>query len=295
MISTSTCGVFEVDGVKHGMQAIADAGFQGYDMDLFTNTVVDIINGEQYLAKAKEFKKFASGYGLTCAQTHAPFPLYFPDDDARTRAIREQYEKAISVTAALGGRYMVTHPINVMMAHPRYGDNAYLKALNVEYISGVLSHAKKEGVVIALENLFASGFTKGSETYGSIVKSYCSSPTDLADLIDSLEGTVACLDSGHMLLTRFPSAGMIQTLGNRLKVLHLQSNNAVNDLHMPPYLHKNMDWAALAQALREINYTGWFNLEAFGFVANTPPELLDAAMRYMYASTKLFADQVLKQ
>ena len=183
---------------------------------------------------------------------------------------------------------MVVHPINVNQAHPHYGDSSWLKQLNLDFYGPAAERGRNLGITIALENLFTFA------PDGRIVESYISSAEELSDLVDSIEGTVACLDVGHSLVTGRKPEDMARILGNRLKVLHIQSNDGRIDLHMPPYMHSHLDWDALAISLHDIGYNGWVNLETFGFTANLPNELLPSAIAYQYACASLFQARIEK-
>jgi len=283
MLSISTCAIWDRCDPEDGLAMIADAGFNGYDLDLFSKKPAMWLSGGRDLSA---IRRAGEAQGLACAQTHAPFPVYFPDDEERTKEIRSRFARAMEATSALESPYMVVHPINVVRRHPRYGDSAWLKGMNLDFYGAALDRAHDLGVVIALENLFTF------DADGSIVNSYVSWPEELTDLVDSLKGTVACLDTGHCLLTGRRPEDAARILGGRLGALHIQSNDAQRDLHMPPYMHPQTDWDALADALRAIGYDGWINLETFGFAAHAPAELIPAALAYQRACGALFEARV---
>lgn len=74
---------------------------------------------------------------------------------------------------------------------------------------------------------------------------------------------VACLDIGHaeMRGSGDGAVNMIRALGHRLQALHLHDNDQWHDSHQIPGSMK-IDFPAVVKALKEIDYSGDFTLEA---------------------------------
>jgi D-psicose/D-tagatose/L-ribulose 3-epimerase len=70
-----------------------------------------------------------------------------------------------------------------------------------------------------------------------------------------------CVDTDHVNVggTVKPSDAIRQT-GRLLWFLHLNDNKGDGDFHLPPG-RGNIDWVAVARALREVSYDGVLNLE----------------------------------
>ena len=73
-----------------------------------------------------------------------------------------------------------------------------------------------------------------------------------------------CLDTGHLNLRDADQRGFILKAGKRLHALHIADNEGHRDQHLMPFGRGNVDFAAVVDALREINYEGLFNLEIPG-------------------------------
>jgi sugar phosphate isomerase/epimerase len=61
------------------------------------------------------------------------------------------------------------------------------------------------------------------------------------------------------------AASMIKTLGSSLQALHIHDNDRWHDSHQIPF-SMEMDFGAIVQALKDINYRGYFTLEADTFL-----------------------------
>lgn len=74
-----------------------------------------------------------------------------------------------------------------------------------------------------------------------------------------------CLDTGHLNLQEARDQyNFIQKAGNRLYALHIADNEGKTDQHLMPFGKGNVDFYAVIKGLREIGYTGLFNLEIPG-------------------------------
>ena len=58
---------------------------------------------------------------------------------------------------------------------------------------------------------------------------------------------------------------MIHTLGHRIQALHIHDNDCIHDDHQIPF-SMNIDFSPIIKALRDIDYKGWFTLEADAFM-----------------------------
>lgn len=70
-----------------------------------------------------------------------------------------------------------------------------------------------------------------------------------------------CLDTGHVNVGGIVKlSDAIMEIGHLVWVVHLHDNNGDGDFHLVPG-RGNMDWNGVAEALRNIHYTGALNLE----------------------------------
>lgn len=74
-----------------------------------------------------------------------------------------------------------------------------------------------------------------------------------------------CLDTGHLNITdKGKQREFILKAGKHLCALHIADNEGQTDQHMMPFGRGNVEFAEIMQALKEIGYTGLFNLEIPG-------------------------------
>ncbi len=232
------------DSVDHTAPMTEYKAFQG----LFSLPDKDFI--AEFQADAQALSKA----GLTCSQIHVPFPTYPMPRQGVNHAeefafMKSAIKKSFRAARELNAPYCVLHPI--MRSGWDVDDNPELTfRMNVELYAELLNEAKKQGVKIALENMPNAWIPTAT-------------PESLIALIDAVgdEDFVACLDTGHALITKTPLAEFVRALGNRLKVLHVHDNDGIKDQHAMPFTGV-ADWQAFAVALKEINYQGALSLEA---------------------------------
>ena len=82
---------------------------------------------------------------------------------------------------------------------------------------------------------------------------------------------------------------MIKKLGERLKALHIHDNDRWHDLHQIPF-SASIDFDAVVGALKEINYDGYFTLEADRFLEKYCEENVFDGIKEMAASARKLAD-----
>ena len=58
-----------------------------------------------------------------------------------------------------------------------------------------------------------------------------------------------------------PQAGVVQLLGDELRVLHVHDNRGDGDLHLLPYFGE-INWQDFADALKETGFDGVFSYES---------------------------------
>jgi sugar phosphate isomerase/epimerase len=132
------------------------------------------------------------------------------------------------------------------------------------------------GVLIATENMFKWKDATETET----VPAACGTSEDFIRHLDVIDhpSFTACLDLGHAEMVNCEGAvSMIRALGNRISCLHVHDNDLYHDLHTFPFAG-NANWREIADALREIGYSGHFTFEADSFMKSYPDELIPACL-----------------
>ena len=120
-------------------------------------------------------------------------------------------------------------------------------------VSELVPVAAEAGVQIALENLPATGLP-------------CRPLVSMQELRAFIAGFPAqqvglCLDTGHACISGLDAAVQARVAGERLIALHLQDVDGESDCHWVPG-NGVIDWAALGQALTDIDFDGAWTIEA---------------------------------
>ena len=277
-ISTEIHSISQIVGEERGIELLAKAGFDAWDFSMFSMCNYDWgknillenhhpLAGNEYLKFARRLKQIGLDNGIVCNQSHAPFPVY-------CKEIRSYLKRAIECTAEAGGEICIIHP-----------DNNKSPEENAEMYVGLLAFAKECGVKIATENMWNWNQERDQASFAA-----CMTPSSFCEHVDIVgdEWFVACLDIGHaeMKGTDTSAVEMIRALGSRLQALHIHDNDKWHDSHQIPY-SMDIDFEPIAAALREINYKGYFTLEADAFLQKYSQEnVFEGALQLAKAARK---------
>ena len=229
-------------------------GFDAIDLDLSnTETLFYTLENEEFYKLINRIKTQIHESGLFINQTHGPW-ICPPIKDYTTEGRKERMEKmkkGIKITALLGVKYFVIHPImpfgcdNIPLE--TYSDNFNM---NIEYYTELTKYAESENVIICYENMPFNGYPI----------SKCSEILSVVKTIDS-DNFKICLDTGHaMVMPDNSLEDSVKELSSLIKVLHVHDNDGKGDQHKFPGLGV-IHWQAFIDALKEINYDGVFSLE----------------------------------
>lgn len=285
------------------IRMIADAGFDGADLSLFTLNKPDgWLSGENYKDIVKTLKNTAAECEITFEQSHAPFPCFRKGQEDYNKRTFDAVVKSLEISGELG--------ISACVVHPTYlGKSSY--EFNMEYYNKLLPYAKEYNVKIAVENMWKwrvdrnwitrrlaiglnSARIKPKEGFERNIKAnVCSVAQDFNRYIDDLDSEyfTACLDLGHCGLVGEDCADMIRQMGSRITCLHIHDNDNLRDLHTLPYTQK-MDWDSITQALADIDYKGNFTYEADNFLKMFPYQLYPDALKFMASVARHLAEEI---
>jgi sugar phosphate isomerase/epimerase len=278
-ISTEIDSASKIIGMEKAVELIGKAGFDAWDFSMFdmcrfnwtTGETVETpnpLNGNNYLAFARELKKIGLDNGMVCNQSHAPFPVKLPK-------IRSYLKRAIECTAEAGGKICIIHP-----------DTSKTAEENAEMYFELLPFAKEHNVKIATENMFDWDIEKNESKFAA-----CATGEDFKKHIDVVNDDffVACLDLGHAELrgSGNGAVNMIRTLGSSLQALHIHDNDHWHDIHQIPF-SLDIDFNEIVKALKEIDYKGEFTLEANSYLKNyTADNIFDGIVNMKNSARKL--------
>lgn len=279
-ISTETNSTRRIVGNEKAIEYIAKAGFDAFDFSMFD--IVESVDWENkkaiisdtplvsddYLKYVRNLKNIADSCGITCNQTHSVFPTQYP-------SIEKYVKRTIECTAEIGAKICVVHPLSMSPVED-----------NVIYYNELLPFAKEHGVKIATENMWAWNNDLHHATPAA-----CSPHGEFLKLLEEVgdDYLVACLDIGHaeMRGVETTAVDMIKTLGHHLQALHIHDNDLLHDKHLIPF-SMDIDFDAVVKALKEINYSGYFTLEADAHLRDyTEDNVLDGLKEMKNAARKL--------
>ena len=298
LISTQTEAFAVKFGDHDAVKLLAGIGYDALDYSMFN--ILDPknpISRHDYREYAESLRKTADGYNIAFNQSHAPFPSYvqYPNEKQIAAGYNEiivpAIVRAMEVTAVLGGRMIIVHPVSLL--NESYQSQ---KEFNMNFYNNLLPYCKKFNIKIALENMWG-----WDDKAKKVTPAACSSAHEFIDYLDSLNKNggdwfCACLDIGHgdMQGTGAGSAvGLINALGHkRLKSLHVHDNDTISDLHTLPFTQK-LKWDEIITALKNINYDGDFTFEADNFIMRFPQELYMSASKLMLDTGRYFTNKLL--
>lgn len=254
-------------------QAIKDAGFSSIDFNIDTacptNDLKKHMNEgrtiyEKELPEILEYWKphidAARKAGLKFYQAHAPFTCYDRDNPAFADYCTELTKKCVELCGAVDCHRLVVHGVGNYRDDPEH-DQAFMDALNWKRYTELTEVAKKNDVIICLENLFT--------VYDrSMVTGHCSNWYEANDIIDRLNEQAGeerfglCLDTGHLNLLGITPYEYVKHLGHRIKAVHMHDNDGKFDLHLAPYTG-TFDWDGFLKGMKEIGYRDDIDFETF--------------------------------
>ncbi len=279
--STEIASAAKYIGEEKAIELVAKAGFDAWDFSMFDMKKQSLkdkltlnsphpLTTKNYLSFARKLRQVGVDNGIHCNQSHAPFPSNSPE-------VRDFLLRAIECTAEAGGKICVIHPDNNKSAEE-----------NAEMFLRLLPFAKECGVKIATENMWNWNPIKDESCFAA-----CSTSESFADHLEAVndEFMVACLDIGHAEMKGSGSGAvnMIKTLGSKLQALHLHDNDLHHDTHTIPFAGK-IDFVSVVKALREINYQGYFTLEADTLLNGYSAGNIYEGILMLYDSAKKLAD-----
>lgn len=248
----------------------ADAGFRFVD---YTSNY----KLQDYIGIAYRDREILDRYGITVEQCHAPFNRYgiYASQEEFMRLFKASFDCA----KILGAKYIVIHADELQPTGNKW-DIEELISRNYEYLAPYGEYCRKNGIVMAIENLFEDmspliPFIEGKNRFSSRID-------EQIGLIDRFNDSAvaACWDFGHACCSfgRDEMTEKLRMLGNRLVCTHVHDNNYRQDMHLIPFLGE-IDWKAQMTVLKEINYNGKLSFEfVYGHI---PDNIVKSYLNYV--------------
>lgn len=226
--------------VERAMELARDAGFSAFEVCFGPDgpLPLDMSEGE-----AAALRRHAEGLGLALSSVASgmgwQFPLSSPDPGIRGRGL-ESNRRMLQLASWLGADTLLVVP-GLVTPETRY-DEALETAL--ESVRLLAETAARLNVNIGIENVW---------------NKFLLSPVEMRDFIDLCESprVGAYVDTGNMMPYGYPEQ-YLRILGRRVLKVHAKDFrvSAGNMDGFVMLLEGDVDWPAVAEALRDIGYDG---------------------------------------
>ncbi len=291
-----------------GFRMLREAGFSCTDFSLNAY----LLNLDIYAGKVNRFfdasladleayfaphKAAAEETGVRVHQMHMPYPIYVPagSDALNDYLWHEVAPKSMQVCAFFGCRYIVVHGLKLARA---LGSEEAEWAETEYFLDYIAPMAKEMGITICVENLY-------DMLGGHALEGPCCDARNMAERIDRINARYGaevvgfCFDTGHANLVGLDFFAFLQTLGRRLKVLHIHDNDGMRDLHQIPFTFTrtrencaSTDWQGFIEGLRAISYDGVLNFETAPVLTAFPTEMKADALHFVARVGAYFREQI---
>ena len=251
---------------------LKEHGFDCTDFNMAdTETLLykgDLTQAEEILRKERTM---ADAAGIEIHQVHGPWRWPAQDTTEEDRKERmEKMKKSIYLTAVLGCKNWVVHPIMPLGVEDADTDNALRTwAMNFVFMEELLETAKENDVTVCLENMPMHQFSM-------------SMPKEILNFVQQIgdDHFKICLDTGHVsVFSDLDLAEETRRLGNEIRVLHVHDNRYGIDMHLNPY-DGIINWESFGKALRDVHFKGVFSLETAPST-KLPDALFEEKSRYL--------------
>ncbi|MCD6130823.1 hypothetical protein DRQ00_12505 [candidate division KSB1 bacterium] len=162
------------------------------------------------------------------------------------------------------------------------------KEQNLEMLGEWVVLAKRFKIRIAVENMHDLIPNVPNR------RAFAATPSELLWLVEQTDPEVVgiCWDVNHAHVQKLNQYQAIKQIGKHL--FHTHINDTTTDSeeqHLLPFEGK-VDWKAVINALREIDYEGLFSLEAGASVRNLPLPLRDLKLRFALELTETMIEEL---
>ena len=267
-------------GDERSFEMLKEAGFDCVDYSFYwLQTEMDkMVLGDGYLDYACKVRNLLDDLQLECNQAHAPFEVKSEDpfDVSNVRYLR--LIRSLESASIMGAKCIIVHALT-----PPEGVS--MLEYNYRFYKSLEPYCEKFGIKVAVENLFTS--PRDPETKLLSNKKF-GKPAYMMELMNKLspDNFVICIDLGHAKLTGNNPEDFIRGIdGSRLKALHVQDNDFVDDCHILPFNGK-LNWNNITESLADVGYDSELTLEVFGFLGKMEDEMLPEALKFAAATAK---------
>ena len=258
-IATSPDHAVKIDKVpyRQSLEMMIEAGFDGADFSMCRwQTEPDKQLSPEWMQDVRDRAKAHRETGFPIAQCHLPYlggHIERPGDGGYNDCeafILPGLVNALNACGEIGCTIAVMHPFFHTMSR------AVTREGNLRLIEKLMPLLEKNGVKLALENIYGPNYSDIG----------VSRPEDILAVIQAVDSPLvgACIDTGHANIFSLNTADMARLYGDKLFALHV-NGNAGKDEHVIPMSMSSwcekMDFYAFSQALTDIGFDGYYNLE----------------------------------
>lgn len=235
---------------------------------------------EEAIRYFSTLRKFAEEHGINFYQTHAPYPTF--KESGENGKIFNTLITSIAAASALGAKIIVIHPQMPYLYHYGIFKRQRVK-MNVRFYRALTPYLEKHGVICAIENMFCR-----RRRDKKLVKTVCSTAEEMQKIYSQLDKRffTFCVDVGHgNIIYKDGSLALIEKLNQNITAVHLHDNFCKTDDHLMPG-KGNIDWGKLKEALKNISFSGVYNLECHSSVVDGAPEKIKDNLTAIRASAE---------
>ncbi len=285
-ISTSLEHAMRISGVSpvESAEMLKSAGFQGVDISLTHDMMTpDVFLSPEWHEKVVSRANGAKAANMEIAQCHLPYfsnNMPLPETDryaAYEKFMLPLYERAIAVCGEIECPIAVSHP------YFDPNDANGTREGNLRLMEKLIPMLEKSNTRLAIENVWGRDY----------VWTNMSDADEILAVVNAVDSPIvnACIDTGHANIFSLDICEMARKYGKRLIALHVHGN-AGKDEHVIPYAMadwcEKMDFRGFTQALKDIGYEGYYNLELSP--GPLPPSAMQPYLNFAGAVARALAD-----
>ena len=243
--------------LKECFQLCKDAGFEGVEVNYaLEGDLCPETSPEQIKAIGDMARKIGIEISGVCSFLFWPYAFTHEDPGRRKKGL-ELAQQMIRAARLLGTDNLLVVPGSVYAPWipdepPVPHDVALARA--TEGVKSLIPSAKKYGVSLNMENIFANGFLHSPQEMNQFVDGFASEQVNIH------------FDTGNIMQYHFPEH-WIPILGKRIKNIHLKEySKKVHEFNLNAFrllLDGTTNWPAVLEALDKIPYRGYLTFEYF--------------------------------
>lgn len=249
-------------------QIARDAGFDAVEPNF---NLEGEFSAESTDDEIRAVKRMADDAGIAisgvCSFLFWPYSMTHPDPQRRAKGI-ELAGRMAEAAALLGTDNLLVVPGAVYapwLEDPVPVPNDVCERLATEAVQALIPRARRAGVTINVENIFANGFLF--------------SPQEMAAFVDGFESDAVKVhfDTGNIMQYQFPEH-WIPILGKRIKNVHLKEwDKRTQEFNLNTFrtlLDGTTNWPAVIRELEAVGYEGYLTFEYFHPFEHYPEALI---------------------